>query len=193
MLIGYARISTGKQSDRSQIDALKTAGCEKIYSEEISGTIASRPQLDLLLEYARPGDTLVITRLDRLGRSLKNIIALVAQLESRGLQLKSLKEEIDTSTPTGRLFFHMNAAYAQFEAELARTRTKEGLEAAAKAGNKGGRPRSLTDEQIDQAIVLSGEYSVNKIARTFNVHASTLGRAIKKRTTELSKIGNITT
>ncbi len=143
MYIGYARVSTLEQTLDLQKDALNAAGCEIVYEDTISGAKAERPGLQKALDYMRKGDTLVVWRLDRLGRSLKHLIDLMTKLEERDIGFKSLTEQLDTTTPGGRLIFHLFASLAEFERDLIRERTQAGLLAARARGRKGGRPRSL--------------------------------------------------
>ena len=143
-LIGYARVSTHDQHVHLQQDALRDAGCSKIYTDMVTGSAAERKGLDEALGYARTGDTLVVWRLDRLGRSLKNLIDIVGILQERGIALKSLTEQIDTGTSGGKLIFHIFGALAEFERNLIRERTTAGLDAARARGRKGGRPKSRT-------------------------------------------------
>jgi DNA invertase Pin-like site-specific DNA recombinase len=145
-LIGYARVSTQDQHLHLQHDALKSAGCVKIFTDTISGSIAERKGLDEALDYLRDGDTLVVWRLDRLGRSLKHLIETVTLLQEKGIQLKSLTESIDTGTSGGKLIFHIFGALAEFERNLIRERTNAGLTAARARGKKGGRPKSPLSE-----------------------------------------------
>lgn len=148
MLIGYERVSTDDQNLALQHDALQTAGCNKIFSDKMSGVKADRPGLQQALDYVRPGDTLVVWRLDRLGRSLKDLIALVEDLERRQIGFRSLQESIDTTTSGGKLIFHVFGALAEFERNLIRERTQAGLQAARARGRTGGRRQKLTPEQI---------------------------------------------
>jgi len=143
MLIGYARVSSDDQNLDLQLDELKKAGCKKILEDRISGARASRPGLERMLETVREGDVVVVWRLDRLGRSLKDLIELVASLETRGVGLTSLKEKIDTTSSSGRLVFHIFGALAEFERSLIRDRTSAGLAAARARGRTGGRPKAL--------------------------------------------------
>src|ERR687889_660183 len=145
MDIGYARVSTGEQTLHLQLDALRAANCGKIFEETASGAKAERLLLKEALAYARPGDTLVVWRLDRLGRSLKDLIETVADLATRGIGFKSLTEQIDTTTSGGKLIFHVFGALAEFERDLIRERTNAGLAAARERGRTGGRPKKLAD------------------------------------------------
>ena len=147
MLVGYARVSTLDQNPQLQIDALKQAGCERLYVEKASGAHRDRPELKAALEYMRPGDTLVVWRLSRLARSLKQIIETAHELEQKKQALKVLTRNIDTGTPEGRLFFHITAAFDEFQRELIVENTKAGLAAARKRGRRGGRPRVLDKEK----------------------------------------------
>ena len=137
MLIGYARVSTGDQNLDLQLEALKKAGCEEIFKDAISGTRSKRPGLDKALELLRKDDTLVVWKLDRLGRSVKHLVNMVGELREKGVQFKSLTDSIDTGTPSGRFFFHVMASLAEMERELTVERTRAGLEAARKLGRKG--------------------------------------------------------
>lgn len=156
MLIGYARVSTSDQNIELQLDALKQAGCEKTFIDEgISGSKTDRPGLNDALEFARKGDTIVVWKLDRLGRSLPHLIEVVTGLGDAGIEFKSIQESIDTSTPGGRLVFHVFGAVAEFERDLIRERTQAGLNAAKARGRNGGRPKSLTPDQIKVAKALA--------------------------------------
>ena len=148
MLVGYARVSTLDQNPSLQIDALREAGCGKIYVEKASGARQNRPQLKAAFEYLRDGDTLVVWKLSRLARSLKQVIQTVQDMQARNFEFKGLTQNIDTSTPEGRLFFHMTAAFDQFQRELIVENTKAGLAAARNSGRKGGRPRAMDDEKV---------------------------------------------
>ncbi len=150
-LLGYARVSTAEQSADLQVDELTAAGCWKVWTDSASGVLDRRPQLDQVLEQLRPGDTLVVWRLDRLGRSLRHLIDVVTGLDERGVGFRSLRENIDTTTAGGRLVFHLFGALAQFEREIIRDRTIAGLAAARARGRQGGRPSKLTAEQRRQA------------------------------------------
>ena len=151
MLIGYARVSTQDQNLDLQSEALTKAGCEKIFNDKISGSRAERPGLTKALEMLREGDTLVVWKLDRLGRSVKNLVDLVGELHQQGIQFKSLTDAIDTGTPSGRFFFHVMASLAEMERELTVERTRAGLEVARQLGRKGGRRRQMTESKIESA------------------------------------------
>jgi len=151
MLIGYARVSTIDQNTDLQIDALKQVGCEKIFIEKASGSHKDRPELTSALEYMRNGDTLVVWKLSRLARSLSQILKTTADLHNRNIGLKVIMQNIDTSTPEGRLFFHMTAAFDEFQRELIVENTRAGLQAANKRGRKGGRPKVLNESKIKHA------------------------------------------
>ncbi|MDN7945961.1 recombinase family protein [Burkholderia multivorans] len=175
-VIGYARVSTFEQTLDLQRDALNAAGAVSIYEDKASGKSADRPELQQCLKALRDGDTLVVWRLDRLGRNLQDLIRIVNELEGRGIRFRSLKESIDTTGPAGKLVFHMFAALAEFERELIRERTLAGLDAARARGKKGGRPESL-DAKQQQAVLsmmASRVMSIAEIARQFNVSRSTL-------------------
>ena len=148
MLVGYARVSTLDQNPEFQIDELNGAGCKKIFTEKISGANKKRSQLQKALEYMREGDTLVVWKLSRLARSLTQIINTVKDLENRHIGLKVLTQKIDTGTAEGRLFFHMNAAFDQFQREIIVENTKAGLKSARKKGRVGGRPTVMIDDKI---------------------------------------------
>ena len=148
MLIGYARVSTQDQNLDLQIEALTKAGCKKIFDDKISGSRTERPGLANMLEMLREDDTLIVWKLDRLGRRVKNLIDLVGELHKRGVQFKSLTDSIDTATPSGRFFFHVMASLAEMERELTVERTRAGLEVARQLGRIGGRKRQMTDSKI---------------------------------------------
>ncbi len=154
MLIGYARISTSDQSLDLQTDALVRAGCKETFTDIVSGSKSSREGLDKLLKYIRRGDTVVVWKLDRLGRSLKNLIEIIQTFNEAGVGFKSLQENIDTTTASGKLFLHIFGALAEFEKELIKERTLAGLKAAAERGRKGGRPRLMDQNKILQARAL---------------------------------------
>ncbi len=154
MRVGYVRVSTPDQSMDSQCDALEHSGCEKIFQEVASGAKAERPALNAALDYVRPGDTLVVWRLDRLGRSLGQLIRLVNALHQRQVGFHSLSEAIDTTTPTGQFFFHVTGAFAELERNLARERTMAGLASARRRGRKGGRRKAIDPKTFAMALQL---------------------------------------
>lgn len=180
MLIGYARVSTDDQNLDLQKDALIQAGCERILEDHQSGAKAARLGLQAALDYAREGDTLVVWRLDRLGRSLKDLIDLVTQLESRSIGLKSLHESLDTSSSSGKLIFHIFGALAEFERNLIRERTQAGLQAARARGRKGGRPQALDAEKRALAVQLymGKKYTVKQICQMLGISKPTLYKYI---------------
>ena len=181
MLIGYARVSTGEQTLDLQLDALQQTGCEKTYRETASGAAAERPVLADVVGYLRPGDTLVVWRLDRLGRSLRHLIETIAALAERGIGFKSLTEQIDTTTSGGKLVFHVFGALAEFERDLVRERTHAGLAAARARGRLGGRPRALdTPAKVAMARALHADkrHSVADICRTLGISRATLYRYV---------------
>ena len=182
MYIGYARVSTADQNPALQLDALAGAGVDCVFADHgVSGSAASRPELDRCLEHLRPGDTLVVWRLDRLARSLKHLLTLVEDLSARGVHLRSLTENIDTSSASGRLVLSVFGALAEFERELIRERTTAGLAAARNRGARVGRPVAVTPEQLAQARTLVGAgHPVAEVARTLGVGRSTLYRALSE-------------
>jgi len=178
MLIGYARVSTDEQDHALQLDALKAAGCERIITETASGSRTDRIELNHLIENARIGDTIVVWRLDRLGRSLRHLIDLSEQLQSRGIALRSITESIDTSTPSGRFVFSILGALGQMELEIIRERTKAGLRAAAARGRRGGRPPALDESKVRaaKAMMVCGTMSASEVAKQLGISLSTLYR-----------------
>ena len=151
MLVGYARVSTQEQDLQLQIDALEKIGCERIYTEKASGAQRNRPELRAALNYIREGDTLVVWKLDRLARSLKQLIDTIEDLDSRKIHFKSITESMDTTTTGGRLIYHIFAALSEFERAVIRQRTKAGLQAAKRMGKFGGRPRALSSQDLLEA------------------------------------------
>jgi DNA invertase Pin-like site-specific DNA recombinase len=180
MLIGYARVSTVDQNPALQREALTEAGCEKIFTEQISGAVANRPQLADAISYARFGDTIVVWKLDRLARSIKQLIDTIETLRIRGVGFRSLTEALDTTTGQGRLVFHMFGALAEFERSLIRERTQAGLLAAKRAGRTGGRPPKLNDEDIEaaRAMLSNPDIGVASVANRLGVSLATLYRYI---------------
>jgi len=179
MIIGYAPVSTDDQSLDSQTDALSVAGAEKIFADKISGSKRTRPELDRMLEQLRDGDVVTVTKYDRLARSLKDLLEIVEAIRERGAGFRSLAEDIDTTTPAGRLVFHVFASIAQFERERISERTKEGLASARKRGRIGGRPPALSVIQKDEVRRMRDEdqRAISEIARLFKVSERTVRRA----------------
>ena len=178
MLIGYARVSTQDQNPQLQLDALQAAGCERIFVEKASGAQRDRPELIAALDFMREGDSLVVWKLDRLARSLKQLIETVEGLEARKIGFRSLTEAIDTTSAGGKLVFHIFAALAEFERGIIRERTRAGLDAARARGKVGGRPRSLGAEEIRQAkaLLTDPEIRVKDVAKRLGVSEATLYR-----------------
>ncbi len=191
MKIGYARVSTHDQNLDLQLDALKLEGCQKIFKEKASGVKAERKELSKLLEHVRKEDVVVIWKLDRLGRSLRNLVELVSQLMDKGVGLKSLNDPIDTSTSQGRLIFNIFASLAEFERDVIRERTMAGLKAARARGRVGGRPPGLSKDAETTAIAAeslykSGEMNVNEICSKLKISKPTLYKYLKYRGIEIS-------
>ncbi len=180
MLIGYARVSTVDQDLALQRDALAEAGCKHVYTEQLSGAVTDRPELREALKFARSGDTLVVWKLDRLARSVKQLIETVEKLRSRDIGFRSLTEAIDTTTARGRFVFHMYSALADFERSLIRERTQAGLVAARRIGRTGGRPPKLTADDIGaaKAMLTNPDIGVTQIAHRLNVSTASLYRYI---------------
>jgi DNA invertase Pin-like site-specific DNA recombinase len=184
MRIGYARVSTDDQTLNLQRDALKRAKCREVYEEQASGKNTGRPQLEGCLKSLRAGDTLVVWRLDRLGRNLADLVRMITDLEQQKINFESLTEKIETGSSTGRLVFHVFAALAEFERNLIRERTVAGLKAARARGRKGGRPAKLSAKEIKtiRTLLKSADMPVAEIAARFGVARSTLYRTILKPT-----------
>lgn len=181
-LLGYARVSTPDQNLQLQIDALNTAGCYRVFADKISGVKTARPELDRLMDYLRPGDTLVVWKLDRLGRSLIHLMDTVQTLADRGIGFKSLTENIDTTTPGGKLLFHLFGALAEFERDLIRERTMAGLAAARAQGRFGGRRKSLTARQVSVLFSMHDSGSaIAAIAETLGTSRATVYRELALR------------
>jgi len=188
MFIGYARVSTHEQTLALQQDALTKADCSRVFTDTASGARADRPGLEEALDFVRAGDTLVVWKLDRLGRSLPHLLETVAGLQERGIGFKSLTEQIDTTTSGGKLIFHVFAALAEFERDVIRERTRAGLAAARARGRKGGRPpaASLSDAKkvaLAQRLYDDTTNSIDDICKTLRVSRATLYRYIKKHET----------
>ncbi|MEO2133198.1 recombinase family protein [Microbacterium sp.] len=177
--IGYSRVSTGDQNPDSQADALRKAGVDQVHVEKFTGTKASRPVWDEVRRILRPGDTLVITRLDRLGRSSRDLIEIAAWLEEKGVALQATEQPINTSTPEGKMFYTILSAFAQFERDMIAARTKDGLAAARARGRKGGRKAALTAKQVASIGKLYSDGStVSDLAEEFRVSRPTVYRAL---------------
>lgn len=182
-LVGYARVSTGEQNIALQLDALRDAGCRKIFQDRVSGVRAERPGFNDALAYLRPGDTLVVWRLDRLGRSLKHLIEVVTDLEERQIGFKSLQESIDTTTSGGRLVFQIFGALAEFERNLIIERTRAGLAAARARGRKGGRPRKLSagKTQLLYRLYDEKQHSIKEICQLLGISKQALYDYLDRR------------
>lgn len=182
MRIGYARVSTQDQNMDLQHDALTQSGCSKIFVDKISGVATERKGLQEALAYARPGDTLVVWKLDRLGRTLKNLIHFINELHTKNINFISLQESIDTTSPSGKLVFHLFASLAEFERDMIIERTKAGLSAARARGRVGGRRKKLTPEKLKQVKALydSKTVPVKEICSTFSIAKPTLYKYLKK-------------
>lgn len=182
MKIGYARASTKEQNLNAQLDALKAAGCEKIYQENVSGTKKDRPELLHMIEDLRKGDTVIVYKLDRISRSTKHLIELAELFEEKKVNFQSINDDIDTSTANGRFFFRMMANIAELERDLISERTKAGLDAARARGRAGGRPKANA-KTIKMALDMydSKKYTISQITDACNISAQTLYRYIRKR------------
>ena len=184
--IGYARVSTKDQNLSLQIDALKNAGCEKIFQEKKSGAKRNRPELEKLLEQIRPNDVVVIWKLDRLARSTKDLINLVNEIQDKGAGLISLNDNIDTSSPQGKLIFHVFASLAEFERDVISERTKTGLTAARARGRVGGRKKGLSKQAEDKAVIADslykeGQLSIMDICNELQISKPTLYKYLRHR------------
>lgn len=189
MKIGYARVSTADQHLRMQEDALKSAGCEEIYTDVVSGVKSQRPGLDKALSYLREGDTLVVWKLDRLGRSIQHLIQTVNALQNKKISFKSLQENIDTATSGGKLIFHIFSALAEFERDLIQERTQAGLKAARARGKMGGRPPLLDTRQINRMVEMYDEQknTVAEICKIYNISRPSFYNYLNNRKRELAK------
>lgn len=188
-IIGYARVSTTEQKLQMQLDALAAAGCDKVYQDIAQGKRTDRPQLTAALADLKPGDTLIVWKLDRLGRSVPHLVSLVNELAGRDVQFKSLTDAIDTSSTSGRFFFHVMASLAQMERELIAERTRAGLAAAKARGQRLGRPESMTGQKLTAAMALldAETHSASGAATVIGVSRSTLFRHLKKQKSKKSK------
>jgi len=182
MIVGYARVSTQDQNPEFQVDALKKAGCEQIFQEKVSGKLRERPELSQCLRMLRKRDTLIVWKLDRLARSLKDLVEIVQDLNEREVGFKSLTEAIDTTSSGGRLVFHIFGALAEFEHSLIRERTIAGLEAARARGRKGGRKPSMSDSDIRKAAAMLSDPKITKkeVAEHFDVSRTTLNASLQR-------------
>lgn len=183
MLIGYARVSTPDQSVRSQVQALKAAGCEKVFSDEgVSGAAVFKPEYEEALTFARRGDTLVVWKLDRLSRRTRDLIDEVQRIEDAGMNFRSLQDAIDTNTSVGKFFFHVMAAIAELERDGIRERTKAGLAAARRAGKRLGRPPSISDDQWDiiRPMISEQTHTIREISTLIGVSRQAIYRRLKK-------------
>lgn len=180
MIYGYARVSTNDQTTDLQRDALERAGCDRILTDVASGARARRPELDHMLDLLREGDTVVVWKLDRLGRSMRNLVDLMATFDERGVRFRSLTESMDTSTPGGTLVFNIFGSLAQFERDLIRERTRAGLEAARARGRKGGRPAKLDEKQVREVrrLYKSRTVTVGQIAAMIHAGRPTVYRCL---------------
>ncbi len=181
MVIGYARVSTEQQGTEAQLPDLRKAGCKRVYQETVGGGTMDRPELEKCLERLDQGDTLVVWRLDRLGRSIRDLLQIVDRLDKCGINFISLKERFDTSTAAGRLVFHFFAALTQFEKELIRERTMAGLSSARARGRMGGRKKLLTAQQVKVVNTMwdSHEHTRHEVAAHFSVSVATIDRILR--------------
>ncbi len=184
MLIGYARVSKNEQNLDLQLDALKAAGCEKIFTDKVTSLREERNGLDEALTFLRPGDVLVVWKLDRLGRTLRHLIDLIANFNQKGIGFKSLKETIDTTTSTGKLIFHIFGALAEFERDIIHERTNAGLEAARARGHNGGRPRSLNSKKVQMLrdLYSSRKHSIPELCQMLAISKTSLYRYVRPET-----------
>jgi DNA invertase Pin-like site-specific DNA recombinase len=182
MLIGYARVSTNDQDAAAQVAALNGAGCERIYREKASGGRWERPELRRLLDQLRKGDVLIVWKLDRLSRSLRDVLTIMERIAEANAGFRSLTEAVDTTTPAGRMMMHMVGAFAEFERAMLRERTKAGLESARRNGRIGGRRPKLSRQQQGEItrMVSRGEKTAADAARLFKIHPATVSRLLSK-------------
>lgn len=186
MKIGYARVSTQDQNADLQFDALKAAGCENVYFDKISGGTLDRPGFKEMLSFARSGDTIIVWKLDRLGRSLKNLVTIIQELVAKGISFQSLQENIDTTSPSGKLIFHIFASLAEFERDIIRERTNAGLSAARSRGRVGGRPKGISPQAeatsyAASALYKEGQLSTKQICQKLSISSRTLYKYLKLR------------
>ena len=183
MIVGYARVSTQDQNAGLQVDALEKSGCEQIFQEKITGKLRERPELSQCLRTLRAGDTLVVWKLDRLARSLKDLVEIVQDLNNREIGFKSLTEAIDTINPSGRLVFHIFGSLAEFERDLIRERTIAGLQAARARGRKGGRKPAMSASDVKKAAAMLSDPTMTKteVAQHFRVSRTTLNASLRRQ------------
>lgn len=186
MKIGYARVSTQEQNLSLQLDALQAAGCDTIYREKVTSAKKERPELQKLMGQLRVGDVVVVWKLDRLGRSLQDLVSLVNEMQGKGAEFQSLNDHIDTTTPQGKFTFHLFAALAEFERGIIRERTKAGLAAARARGRKGGRPKGLSKEaqhtaMIAETLYQDGDLTVKQICRQLSISRGTFYNYLRHR------------
>lgn len=195
MIIGYARVSTSDQNPELQVDALEKAGAEQVFQEKFTGTLRERPELSQCLRMLRQGDVLIVWKLDRLARSLKDLVEVVQDLQDRGVGFKSLTESIDTTSSGGRLVFHIFGALAEFERDLIRERTMAGLQAARARGRKGGRKPSMSDADIRKAAAMLSDPKITKteVAAHFGVTRTTLNASLQRLAVTTNRIKNAAT
>ncbi|GHO48465.1 recombinase family protein [Ktedonospora formicarum] len=183
MKIGYVRVSKQEQNEELQIDALKETGCQKWFTDKMTGSKAERKGLNEALEYLQPGDTFMVWKLDRAGRSLPHLLELLKDLEARSIEFVSITEQIDTTTPGGKLIFHLMGALAEFERDLIRERTNAGLTAARARGRVGGRPRKLKTNgkmALARQMFVEQSHSIPEICATLGISRATLYRYLKE-------------
>ena len=190
MKIGYARVSTTDQNLDLQIDALKEEGCEKFYYDKISGSTTTRPQFDEMKKQLREGDTVVVYKLDRLGRSLKHLVATIEEFNEGGISFKSLQDPVDTTSSQGKLIFNIFASLAEFERDIIRDRTNAGLKSARARGRIGGRPKGLSEDaenkaRICESLYKEGRLSANEIAQNQGISKATLYKYLRHRGVEI--------
>ncbi len=190
MKIGYARVSTKDQDLSLQLDSLKDAGCEEIYQEQFTGSTKERPELQKMLQHLRERDVIVVWKLDRLARSLKDLVGLVNEIQDKGAGLSSLNDQIDTTTPHGKFTFHIFAALAEFERDIIRERTMAGLAAARARGRKGGRPKGLSEKAQHTAssaerLYQEGELTIKEICDQLSISKMTLYNYLRYRGLEI--------
>lgn len=188
MNLGYARVSTDDQATEAQLDALKAHGCERLFEERASGGRWDRPELQRMLDQLRKGDVVVVWKLDRLSRSLKDLLSIMEKINAAGAGFRSLTEAIDTTTPAGRMMMQVVGVFAEFEREMIRERTRAGLERARKKGRHPGRKPKLSDDQRRQIrdLVKSGTRTEAEAARLFSVHRSTVSRIMREEVSNVS-------